>query len=78
MSEDEKWITQKQAAEIRGVSLPSITELVNRGRLSSKLVYGKRLVNREEVENFERAMPTRKAGSKKNTKKPSTKKGSKK
>ena len=72
MSENEEWITQKEAAELRGVSLPSITELVNRGRLSSKTVYGKRLVNRAEVLNFQRAKSSK--VSKKKSSKPKTKK----
>jgi excisionase family DNA binding protein len=57
MSENKEWITQTEAAKLRGVSLPSITELVSRGRLRSKEVYGKRLVNRSDVLSFERAKP---------------------
>lgn len=65
MSESEEWITQTEAAKIRGVALPSITELINRGRLRSKTLYGKRLVSRMDVENFERAKPSgKKAASK--------------
>ncbi|HEV7375945.1 MAG TPA: helix-turn-helix domain-containing protein [Pyrinomonadaceae bacterium] len=64
MSESKEWITQTEAAKLRGVSLPSITELVNRGRLRSKEVYGKRLVNRSDVVNFERAKPSKVSKSK--------------
>jgi excisionase family DNA binding protein len=78
VSENEEWITQKQAAELRGVALPSITELVSRGRLRSKIVYGRRLVNRSDVENFTRAKPTKKAVKKVTKKKASKKKGGKK
>jgi hypothetical protein len=70
MSEDEEWITQKRAAEIRGIALPSITELVTRGRLRSKIVYGRRLVYRADVESFERQKPIKKAAAKATKKKP--------
>lgn len=47
-------ITQIEAAGIRGVSRAAITDLVNRGRLRSVELFGKRLVFRSEVEEFER------------------------
>jgi hypothetical protein len=47
-------ITQVEAAEMRGVSRAAITDLVNRGRLRSVELFGKRLVFRSEVEAFER------------------------
>ena len=50
-------ITQSEAARIRGISLPSINELVRRGRLRSKEVFGKKLVYRSEVEAFEKEKP---------------------
>lgn len=50
-------ITQVEAARLRGVSLPSINELVRRGRLRSKEVFGKKLVYRSEVEAFEKEKP---------------------
>jgi excisionase family DNA binding protein len=50
-------ITQSEAARLRGVSLPSINELVRRGRLRSKEVFGKKLVYRSEVEGFEKEKP---------------------
>ncbi len=54
-------ITQTEAAELRGVSLASISELVKRGRLRSKEVFGKRLVYRSEVLAFEKEKPGPKA-----------------
>jgi DNA-directed RNA polymerase specialized sigma24 family protein len=50
-------ITQTEAARMRGISLPSINELVRRGRLRSKEVFGKKLVYRSEVESFEKEKP---------------------
>ncbi len=50
-------ITQSEAAKLRGVSLPSINELVRRGRLRSKEVFGKTLVYRTEVLGFEKDKP---------------------
>jgi excisionase family DNA binding protein len=54
-------ITQSEAAKLRGVSLPSINELVRRGRLRTKEVFGKKLVYRSEVLAFERETPGPKA-----------------
>jgi excisionase family DNA binding protein len=50
-------ITQSEAAKLRGVSLPSINELVRRGRLRTKEVLGKKLVYRSEVLAFEKERP---------------------
>jgi hypothetical protein len=49
-------ITQSEAARLRGVTLAAINDLVKRGRLRSCEQYGKVLVYRSDVENFE---PTR-------------------
>jgi hypothetical protein len=46
-------ITQTEAAELRGVSLRSINNLVRRGRLRSVEQFGKKLLYRNEVESFE-------------------------
>jgi hypothetical protein len=50
-------ITQTEAARLRGVSLASINELMRRGRLRSKEVFGKKLVYRSEVLAFEKEKP---------------------
>lgn len=46
-------ITQKEAAELRGVSLAAITNLVKRGRLTKFGRFGKSLVSRREVQALE-------------------------
>jgi hypothetical protein len=51
--EDSDLITQKDAAELRGVSVASINDLVRRGRLRSIERFGRRLVYRSEVAAFE-------------------------
>lgn len=50
-------ITQTEAAELRGVTVSSISELVQRGRLRSVERFGKLLVYRSEVLAFERGKP---------------------
>ena len=52
-TDPDELITQTEAARIRKVSLPSINELVRRGRLRSVERYGKKLVYRSEVLGFE-------------------------
>ena len=54
-----EWISQVEAARIRGVSRQAIHNLIKRGRLSTLEVGGYLLVNRAEVENFEPAPPGR-------------------
>ncbi len=46
-------ITQTEAAELRGVSLRSINNLIRRGRLRSVEQFGKTLVYRSEVLAYE-------------------------
>ena len=46
-------ITQAEAAQLTGRSVPAVNELVRRGRLRSFEMYGKRLVSRTEVLAFE-------------------------
>jgi excisionase family DNA binding protein len=48
-------ITIREAAELRGVSVSAIGDLVRRGRLSSVEKFGRRLLSRREVESFEDA-----------------------
>jgi predicted DNA-binding protein (UPF0251 family) len=48
-----KYISQSEAARIRGVSKQAIANLINRGRLSTVSVAGRTLVIRSEVEAFE-------------------------
>jgi hypothetical protein len=46
-------ITQSEAAELRGVSLSAIANLVRRGRLDVVERFGKSLVKRSQVESLE-------------------------
>ena len=73
MVEREQWITQTQAAELRGLSLKAVNALVLRGRVRSKEVYGKRLVHRNDIMNYEPM--TRNRWSKAATTKSASKKG---
>ena len=47
-------ITIPEAAQIRGTSRAAIQHLIERGRLTAHEVFGKVMVFRHEVENFER------------------------
>jgi hypothetical protein len=47
------WITQSEAAELRGVSVSAISQLIRRGRLGTEERYGKLLVSRADVLAFE-------------------------
>ncbi len=48
-----EWISQAEAARLRGVSRQAIARLVKRGRLTTLVVGGHPLVNRAEVTDFE-------------------------
>jgi hypothetical protein len=48
----EDLITQAEAAKVRGVTLASINELVQRGRLRVVELFGRKLLYRAEVESF--------------------------
>jgi excisionase family DNA binding protein len=52
-TKDDDLITQTEAAQLRGVSRASISELVRRGRLNAVEMYGRKLVRRSEVIAFE-------------------------
>lgn len=49
----DEWISQKQAAEIRGVTRQAINELVQKGRFETLEVGGRTLIKRNEVEDYE-------------------------
>lgn len=55
------WITQAEAARVRGISRQAIARLIQRGRLATLQVGGVTFVKRVEVEAFEPAAPGRKA-----------------
>jgi len=46
------WISQAEAARLRGVSRQAIALLVKRGRLKVFRIGGRLLVNRQEIEKF--------------------------
>jgi hypothetical protein len=48
----EDWVTQKEAADKAGRSLASVNNLVKRGRIASKELYGKTLVSLSEVLSY--------------------------
>lgn len=64
----EEWITQLEAANLRGVTLQVVNNWVRRGRVRSKEKYGKVLVSRADVLAYQPTRPGRKV----------TKKGDKK
>ena len=47
------WVTQKDAADARGVELNVVSNWVSRGRVRHKDAYGKRLVSLSEVLGYE-------------------------
>jgi hypothetical protein len=68
MADQSGLITIAEAAELRGVTPASIMNLINRGRLTTHEVFGRQMVLRDEVENFERGKPGPKTEGKGNTK----------
>jgi len=48
-------ITIRDAAELRGVTVSAMGDLVRRGRIKSVEMFGRKLVSRREVEGFEDA-----------------------
>jgi len=48
------WISQAEAARIRGVTRQAIAKLVNQNRLRTLLIGGHTLVYRQDVEDFKR------------------------
>ncbi|MBA2243957.1 MAG: helix-turn-helix domain-containing protein [Gemmatimonadetes bacterium] len=53
------WISQAQAARLRGVSRQAISKLVRQGRLQSLVIGGHTLVSRAEVLSFRPRTPGR-------------------
>jgi excisionase family DNA binding protein len=51
------WLSQAQAAQLRGVSRQAIAELVKRGRFTTFTVGGRKFIKRSEVEAFESHPP---------------------
>lgn len=53
------WVSQAEAARLRGVSRQAIAKLVRKGRLRTLEVGGHVLVNRTDILNFEPQQPGR-------------------
>jgi hypothetical protein len=49
---EEDWITQSDAAELLGMQLPAVNQLVRRGVLESEIRLGKRVVSRKSVKAY--------------------------
>lgn len=61
ISDPTDWISQSEAARLRGVTRQAIHRLVNRGKLRTYEIGGMRLVLREEVAAYTAAEPGRPA-----------------
>ena len=48
-----EFVSLTQAAELRGVTVQAIQDLIRRGRLEALEVAGRRVLRRGDVENFE-------------------------
>jgi hypothetical protein len=47
-----QWVSQAEAAEMRGVTRQAIADLVGKGRFTTLSIAGKTLLRRSEVEAF--------------------------
>ena len=61
-------ITPSEAARLRGTSLEALRQLIIRGRISSYVVAGRRLVRSRDVENLIPLKPGPKTGTQKGKK----------
>lgn len=52
-----QWVSQAEAAEIRGVTRQAIADLVKKGRFQTLAIAGKLLLSRSEVEAFQPKPP---------------------
>jgi excisionase family DNA binding protein len=50
--EDKNWISQAEAARLRGVSRQAISKLVRSHRIRTLKIAGKILVLKEDIENY--------------------------
>ncbi|MHB1794568.1 MAG: helix-turn-helix domain-containing protein [Acidobacteriaceae bacterium] len=55
------WISQAEAARIRGVTRQAISKLIKKGRLRVFKIGGKVLLNRSEIETFVPEQPGRRS-----------------
>ena len=52
-----QWVSQTEAAEMRGVTRQAIARLVGKGRFTKLSIGGKTLLRRSEVEDFKPKPP---------------------
>ena len=52
-----QWVSQAEAAEMRGVTRQAIARLVGKGRFTKLSIGGKTLLRRSEVEDFKPKPP---------------------
>ena len=52
-----QWVSQAEAAEMRGVTRQAIARLVGKGRFTTLSIGGKTLLKRSEVEEFKPKPP---------------------
>ena len=55
--EPAQWVSQADAAKMRGVSRQAIADLVAKGRFTTLSIGGKTLLRRSEVEDFKPKRP---------------------
>jgi len=55
----EDWISQTEAARIRGVTRQAIANLIKRGRLKTLEIGGHHLVNKKELLEFQKSIAGR-------------------
>lgn len=55
----QEWVSQAEAARLRGVSRQAIARLIKKGRFQILEIGGKILLNRSEVRSFEPESPGR-------------------
>jgi excisionase family DNA binding protein len=63
-----EWISQAEAARIRGVSPQAIARLIQKGRFKPLEIGGRLLLRRTEVENYQVKPPGRPKNQRKNRK----------
>jgi hypothetical protein len=47
-----RWMSQSEAARVRGISRQAVSDLIKRGRLTTLEIAGKKLVLRSDIKKF--------------------------
>ncbi len=69
MKENPELITIAEAARLRGVNADAVRKLIRRGRLPVVNLYGRILINRQDILAFEKQSPGPQKSAKKKDKK---------